>query len=91
MLSPVVLFASLALVQQVPAAPAASQPAPGAQTEASATPPAGAARPAAATAQVCRTEAVTGSAAARSRPTRIAPPAARCSVRCRVPGSRRRA
>ena len=45
----------------VPAAPAASQPAPGAQTGASATPPAGAARPAAATAQVCRTEAVTGS------------------------------
>jgi hypothetical protein len=61
MLSPVVLFASLALVQQAPAAPATAQPAPGAQTEASATPPAGAAQPAAATAQVCRTEAVTGS------------------------------
>ncbi len=58
MLFPVVLFASLALIQQAPATPPA-QPAgePGGST-----PPAtSAARPAADTAQVCRTEAVTGS------------------------------
>jgi hypothetical protein len=61
MLSPVVLFASLALVQQVPAPPAAAQPAPGAQTEVSTPPAPSAARPTADTAQVCRTEPVTGS------------------------------
>ena len=61
MLSPVVLFASLALVQQVPAAPATAQPAPGAQTEVSTPPPTVVARPTGDTAQVCRTEPVTGS------------------------------
>ncbi len=61
MLSPVVLFASLALVQQVPAAPASVQTATVAQAEASAPPATSAARPASDTAQVCRTEPVTGS------------------------------
>ncbi len=58
MLFPVVLFASVALFQQTPA-PAPVQPA--AETSVAAAPASGAARPAAETAQVCRTEAVTGS------------------------------
>ena len=61
MLSPVVLFASLALVQQVPAAPASAQTDPAAQAEVSAPPATSAARPTADTTQVCRTEPVTGS------------------------------
>ena len=58
MLFPVVLFASVALFQQTPA-PAPAQP--NAETSVAAAPASGAAPPAAETAQVCRTEAVTGS------------------------------
>ena len=55
---PVVLFASLALIQQTPAAPTA---APTTETGVAAVPATSATRPAADTAQVCRTEPVTGS------------------------------
>ena len=58
MLLPVVLFASLALIQQAPAT-APSQPP--AENTVAAVPASSATRPAAATAQVCRTEPVTGS------------------------------
>ena len=58
MLFPAVLIASVALLQQVPAA-APAQPATGPTV--AAVPASGAARPTAETAQVCRTEAVTGS------------------------------
>ncbi len=58
MLFPVVLFASIALIQQAPAtAPAPAQ----SETSVAAAPASGAARPTAETAQVCRTEPVTGS------------------------------
>ncbi len=58
MLFPAVLIASVALFQQAPAtAPAQPATAP----TAAAAPASGAARPASETAQVCRTEAVTGS------------------------------
>jgi len=57
-LFPVVLFASVALIQQAPStAPAQPQ----AEMSVAAAPASGAARPAAEAAQVCRTEAVTGS------------------------------
>lgn len=58
MLFPAVLIASVALLQQAPAT-APAQPA--AAPTAAAAPASGAARPASETAQVCRTEAVTGS------------------------------
>ncbi|TPW01172.1 MAG: hypothetical protein FD125_2719 [bacterium] len=58
MLFPAVLIASVALLQQAPA-PAPTQPA--AESTVSAAPASGAAQPAAETAQVCRTEPVTGS------------------------------
>lgn len=58
MLFPVVLLASIALLQQAPAT-APAQPASGSTVAAA--PASGAARPTAETAQVCRTEAVTGS------------------------------
>lgn len=58
MLFPAVLIASVALLQQVPATAPAQPPA---APAAAAAPASGAARPAAETAQVCRTEAVTGS------------------------------
>lgn len=58
MLFPVVVFASLALIQQAPAAAPAQAPA---QPGVAAVPATSATRPAAETAQVCRTEAVTGS------------------------------
>ncbi|MDQ3125787.1 MAG: hypothetical protein M3Q74_09305 [Pseudomonadota bacterium] len=54
MLSPVVLFASLALIQQTPATAPTAPPA-------EAVPATSATRPAAETALVCRTEPVTGS------------------------------
>jgi hypothetical protein len=57
-LFPAVLIASVALLQQVPATAPAQPPA---APAAAAAPASGAARPAAETAQVCRTEAVTGS------------------------------
>jgi hypothetical protein len=57
-LFPAVLIASVALLQQAPAA-APAQPATGPTVAAA--PASGAARPTAETAQVCRTEAVTGS------------------------------
>jgi len=57
-LFPVVLFASLALIQQAPATAPTQPPA---ETAAAAVPATSATRPAADTAQVCRTEAVTGS------------------------------
>jgi hypothetical protein len=60
-LFPVVLIASFALVQQVPASPASTEPEPIVQAESTAQPPAEAPRPVAATAQVCTTETVTGS------------------------------
>ena len=58
MLLPVVLFASLALIQQTPAAAPTQPPA---ETGVAAVPATSATRPAADTAQVCRTEPVTGS------------------------------
>ena len=58
MLFPVVLFASLALIQQAPATAPTQPPA---ETAAAAVPASSATRPAADTAQVCRTEPVTGS------------------------------
>ena len=58
MLFPVVLFASLALIQQTPATAPTQPPA---ETGVAAVPATSATRPAADTAQVCRTEAVTGS------------------------------
>ncbi len=58
MLFPVVLFASLALIQQVPATAPTQRPA---ETEVAAVPASSATQPAADTAQVCRTEPVTGS------------------------------
>ena len=61
MLIPVVVFASLALVQQVPPSNAPAQAQPAAPAEAAAPPAASAARPTSDTAQVCRTEPVTGS------------------------------
>ena len=54
MLSPVVLFASLALIQQTPATAPTAPPA-------EAVPATSATRPAAEITQVCRTEPVTGS------------------------------
>ena len=57
-LLPVVLFASVALIQQAPAT-APTQPAAGSTVAAA--PDSSAARPAVETAQVCRTEPVTGS------------------------------
>ena len=57
-LFPVVLLASVALIQQAPAPAPTQAPA---EPAVSAAPASGAARPAAETAQVCRTEAVTGS------------------------------
>lgn len=61
MLFPLVVFASLALVQQAPPSPAPAQAQPAAPSEAAAPPAASAARPTSETAQVCRTEPVTGS------------------------------
>lgn len=65
MLSPLVLFASLAFLQQVPAAAPAAPPAqtpPPAQGEVTTLPPVNAnSRQVADTTQICRTEAVTGS------------------------------
>ncbi|MEY4556322.1 MAG: hypothetical protein RL093_1441 [Pseudomonadota bacterium] len=58
MLFPVVMFASLALIQQAPAT-APSQPP--AENSVAAVPASSATRPAADIAQVCRTEPVTGS------------------------------
>ena len=58
MLFPVVLFASLALIQQAPATAPTQPPA---ETGAASVPASSATRPAADTAQVCRTEPVTGS------------------------------
>ena len=61
-LFPVVLFASITLIQQVPApAPAPLQAEMSVEAAPATTPASGAARPAAETAQVCRTEPVTGS------------------------------
>ena len=59
MLLPVVLFASLALVQQTP--PAQPAPPPTVQAEAATLPTVTVTRPVADTEQVCRTETVTGS------------------------------
>ena len=58
MLFPVVLFASVALIQQAPAAAPTQPPA---ATGAAAVAATNATQPAAETAQVCRTEPVTGS------------------------------
>jgi len=60
-LIPVVVFASLALVQQAPPSNAPAQAQPAAQAEAAAPPASSAAQPTSDTAQVCRTEPVTGS------------------------------
>lgn len=61
MLFPIVMFASLALLQQAPPSAAPAQAQPAAPAEAAAPPAASAAQPTADTAQVCRTEPVTGS------------------------------
>lgn len=61
MLFPVAIIASFALVQQVPAPPASTESPPIVQAETTAPPPASVPRPVAATTEVCRMEAVTGS------------------------------
>ena len=64
MLFPVVMFASLALIQQAPAADQIAPPAPApapATSEVATLPTVNAREPVVETAQVCRTEAVTGS------------------------------